>query len=216
MTSSAAPAGRPAEPDLEDDVPALGLVPLEGRGSLPFALVHGESLVAAASWSLGEAGAELFDLSVAAADLVESGRDLVVHDPLCPLTPASFIADAVRLSRGTGAVVVGTRPVTDTVREAGAGESGPSGVLDLGPTQDRDDLVVVTSPVVLPAAVLAGLLDRPGAVLDDLLADLPDLVARLLREVPVRLLEAPGLGRRVGDEEELGVLAALSASRSDG
>ena len=39
-------------------------MPVEGRGSLPFALVHGESLVAAASWALGEAGVELFDASV--------------------------------------------------------------------------------------------------------------------------------------------------------
>ena len=41
------------------------MVPIDGRGSLPFALVHGESLVAAASWALTTAGAELFDYDVA-------------------------------------------------------------------------------------------------------------------------------------------------------
>ena len=32
------------------------------RGSLPFALVHGEPLVAAAAWAMGEAGVTLVDL----------------------------------------------------------------------------------------------------------------------------------------------------------
>jgi hypothetical protein len=45
--------------DSDQDVAALGWVPLEGRGSLPFALVHGESLVAAASWAVGDAGIQL-------------------------------------------------------------------------------------------------------------------------------------------------------------
>ena len=44
--------------------PPLGIVPTDGRGSLPYALVHGESLVAAASWALSTAGVELFDYSV--------------------------------------------------------------------------------------------------------------------------------------------------------
>ena len=42
---------------------------------------------------------------------------LVIHDPLCPLTPVAFIEQAIEESVQTGAVVVGVRPVTDTVKE---------------------------------------------------------------------------------------------------
>ncbi len=73
----------------------------------------------------------------------------------------------------------------------------------LGATVDRDDLVCVTSPVVLPAAVVAALeaLDT-----DDLAA----LVARLSERFPVRHLPAPPLGRRIIEEADLEVLVALS------
>jgi 2-C-methyl-D-erythritol 4-phosphate cytidylyltransferase len=43
--------------DLEGELePALGTVVEEDRGQLPYALIHGEALVAAAAWALGEAG----------------------------------------------------------------------------------------------------------------------------------------------------------------
>ena len=67
-------------------------MPVEGRGSLPFALLHGESLVAVASWALGEAGVELLDFTAPWADVAGPGSRLVVHDPLCPGTPAAFLA----------------------------------------------------------------------------------------------------------------------------
>src|SRR5436190_17000256 len=95
----------------------LGIVPTDGRGSLPYALVHGESLVAAASWALTTAGAELFDYGVSFAAVRDTGQMLVVHDPLCPLTPVAFLEEAIAASVATGAVVVGVRPVTDTVKE---------------------------------------------------------------------------------------------------
>jgi 2-C-methyl-D-erythritol 4-phosphate cytidylyltransferase len=173
----------------------LGIVPTEARGSLPFALVHGESLVAAASWALTTAGVELFDYSVSFAAVQEADRPLVVHDPLCPLTPSGFLAEAVEESERTGAVVVGVRPVTDTVKEYDGAT--------LGATLDRDDLVCVTSPVVLPAAVVAAL---EGLDTDDLAA----LVADLSGRFPVRHLPAPPLGRRIVDEGDLQVLGALS------
>ena len=173
----------------------LGIVPTDGRGSLPFALVHGESLVAAASWSVTTAGAELFDYSVSFESVRESGRALLVHDPLCPLTPADFLEDAIAECEETGAVVVGVRPVTDTVKE----HDGDT----LGATLDRADLVCVTSPVVLPATVVAAL-----DALD--LDDLPAFVAELSQRFPVRHLEAPSLGRRILDEDDLEVLVALS------
>jgi len=177
----------------------LGVVPVEGRGSLPYSLVHGESLVAAASWALTTAGVELFDFHVDWEQVRGSGRMLVVHDPLCPLTPVEFLQQAVAEAEASGAVVVGIRPVTDTVKEyAAAGD----GSIRLGATVDRDRLVSVVSPVVLPAAVVEAL--------DDLdLHDLPRLVAELAQRYPVRHLEAPPLGRRVHGEDDLAVLAAL-------
>jgi 2-C-methyl-D-erythritol 4-phosphate cytidylyltransferase len=173
----------------------LGWVPVEGRGSLPFALVHGESLVAAASWALGEAGVALFDASVTFAQVRRSGRALVLHDPLCPLTPVSFLVDAVAHSERDDAVVVGYRPVTDTVKHAADDR--------LGETVDRSTLRAVASPVVLPAAVLAEL-DR----LDT--SDFPALVASLAGRAEVVWLEAPPLARRVRDEDDLVDLEALS------
>jgi 2-C-methyl-D-erythritol 4-phosphate cytidylyltransferase len=181
---------------------ALGIVPIDGRGSLPFALVHGESLVAAASWALTTAGVELYDYSVSFEAVQDAGQALVVHDPLCPLTPAGFIEEAVEECERTGAVVVGVRPVTDTIKEyAAATGSGQPGLL--GATLDREDLVCVTSPVVLPAAVVAALEELDT---DDLAA----LVARISQHFPVRHLPAPALGRRIVGEPDLEVLVALS------
>ena len=181
----------------------LGMVPLDGRGSLPYALVHGESLVAAASWALSTAEVDLFDFNVAFAQVRDAGRMLVVHDPLCPLTPSGFLAEAVAEAQRSGAVVVGVRPVTDTVKEYDGTE--------LGGTVDRDSLVCVTSPVVLPVAVVAALDELPGIET----GDLATLVERLAERFPVRHLEAPPLGRRIVDEGDLEVLAALSESAGE-
>ena len=72
------------------------------------------------------------------------------------------------LEAGAAAVVPAV-PVTDTVKES---EDGL-----LGETIDREGLVSVTSPLVLPATVVAGL--------DDLeFADLPALVVRKGSGVP--------------------------------
>ncbi len=180
---------------IDDEEAPLGLVPLDGRGSLPFALVHGESLVAAASWAVGESGARLYDATVPFDDVRRSGCDLLLHDPLCPLTPADFLASAAERCRETGRVVVGFRPVTDTVKvREGA---------HLGATVDRDGLRLVASPVVVPAAVLVGL-----AALDT--SDFAALVAGLAAEHPVEWLEAPALAGRISNLEDLGVLEALS------
>jgi 2-C-methyl-D-erythritol 4-phosphate cytidylyltransferase len=179
---------------MDEDEP-LGWVPVEGRGSLPFALVHGESLVAAASWALGEAGFVLFDASVTFDQVRRSGRALVLHDPLCPLTPVPFLVEAAARCEQTGAVVVGFRPVTDTVKHA-TGDR-------LGETVDRSTLRSVASPVVVPAAVLADL-GRPDT------SDFPALVAALAARAEVVWLEAPSLARRVRDEDDLADLEALS------
>lgn len=175
----------------------LGWVPVGGRGSLPFALVHGESLVAVASWALGEADIDLIDARVAFDEVRASGRDVVLHDPLCPLTPVEFLRAAVERCEETGTVVVGFRPVTDTVKQR-VGDR-------LGATVDRAGLRVVASPVVVPGAVLADL-----ASLDA--DDFPRLVADLASTGAIEWLEAPAVARRVRDEADLVDLEALSRS----
>jgi len=180
----------------------LGIVPTDARGSLPYALVHGESLVAAASWALTTAGVQLFDYSISFETVQDAGRPLVIHDPLCPLTPAGFIEEAVEECEQSGAIVVGVRPVTDTVKEYDA-PTGSGATRWLGSTVDREGLVCVTSPVVLPAAVV-GALERLET------DDLARLVADLSTRFPVRLLQAPPLGRRIAGEPDIEVLDALS------
>lgn len=167
---------------------------------MPFALVHGESLVAAASWALTTAGVELFDFNVPWESIRaagrESGRPLVLHDPLCPLAPADYLASAVQTAAETGAVVVGVRPVTDTVKEY----DGHT----VGATVDRAELMSVATPVVLPAAVV-------GALESLDVEDFAVLVDQLRARFPMVFVQAPPLARRVADEAELAVLAALSA-----
>jgi 2-C-methyl-D-erythritol 4-phosphate cytidylyltransferase len=181
----------------DEQVQALGWVPTTGRDSLPFALVHGESLVAAASWAVGEAGVQLVDASVSFDQVRGAGRPLLLHDPLCPLTPVDFLLEAVDACLATERVVVGYREVTDTVKVREDDR--------LGATVDRSRLRAVTSPVVIPAAVLAGL-----DALDS--SDLAALVGRLATVGEIRWLPAPSIGRRIAGREDLAVLEALSRS----
>ena len=183
--------------DLHDEheaPPALGVVPTDGRGSLPFALLYGESLVAVAAWAMGEADVELLDFDAGWPDVQSREGALVVHDPLCPATPVGFLRETVAGAAHGGDVVVGVRPVTDTVKEYDGDV--------VGATVDRDGLVAVASPVVIPPAVVAALEEWPD------LDDLPALVATLRESFPVRFVEAPALARRVVDETDLKVLEA--------
>ena len=91
--------------------------------------------------------------------------------------------------------MVGVRPVTDTVKVVDDGV--------VGETLDRDRLVTIVSPVVLPPAVVAALDGLPTT-------DFVALVAGLRRRYPVELVEAPATARRVGSEEDLRVLEALT------
>ncbi|GAA1758626.1 hypothetical protein GCM10009795_001230 [Nocardioides hankookensis] len=181
---------------MDDEVePALGAVIDDDRGHLPYALIHGESLVAAASWALGEAGVTPVDLGTTWEGLVDSGEPFVLHDPLCPMTPPAFIADCLARAVERGCVVVGVRPVTDTVKVVDDGV--------VGETLDRDGLVAVASPVVLPPGVVAALDGLPST-------DFVALVDALRRRYPVELVEAPPAARRVGSTEDLRVLEALT------
>ena len=171
-------------------------MPVEGRGSLPFALLHGESLVAVASWALGEAGVDLLDFTASWTDVLAREASLVVHDPLCAGTPVGFLREAIEAATG-GSVVVGVRPVTDTVRSV-----DDEGVL--GETADRSSLVAVASPVVIPPDVLATLSELPPV------DDLADLVVALRERHEVLFVEAPPSARRIGDESDLRLLESLT------
>jgi len=180
---------------IDDVPPALGTVVEEGRGALPFALIHGEALVATAVWALGESGVTPVDTGTDWAGVQAAGEPFVLHDPLCPMTPPEFIAACVARAVASGAVVVAVREVTDTVKVLAGGR--------LGDTVDRAGLSVVCSPVVLPAAVVAEL-----AAVPDL--DFVALVESLERRFPVERMPAPAQARRVSSEDDLALLAALT------
>ncbi|WP_246081541.1 2-C-methyl-D-erythritol 4-phosphate cytidylyltransferase [Nocardioides litoris] len=181
--------------ELDEPPDALGAVLTDDRGSLPFLLVHGEALAAAAAWALGEAGVTLVDLTVSWESLREAGEPLVLHDSLCPLTPPTFIAACVGQAVADDVVVVGTRPVTDTVKLVDDGY--------VGATVDRDGLRHVCSPVVLPARVVAAL---PALASNDLAA----LVTALRAEgIAVVEVEAPETAARVSGPDDVRVLEAL-------
>jgi len=183
----------------EEQRPAASGVILDAdRGTLPFQLIHGESLVAAAAWAAGEAGVELIDRTVPLEAVVERDEPLVLHDPLCPMTPPEFIAACVERCLETDAVVVGVRPVTDTVKVVAEGV--------LGATVDREGLVAVCSPMVLPAEVLADFVEA-----DELpTTDLSVLLGLLRERYPVQLLEAPAAARRVGSPADVRLLETLT------
>ena len=183
-------AGEPQRP--------MGFVVDEDRGSLPYRLIHGEALVASAAWAMGEAGVDLVDVTVPWHVLADLGRPLMLHDPLCPMTPPSFLTECARVAAARNAVVVGVRPVTDTVKEVADGR--------LGRTIDRDGLVAVCSPVVLPARVVAALPGRPDT-------DFVQLVAGLRSSYEVVMVDAPTAARRVASDEDLQVLERLTDPR---
>ena len=163
--------GRVMSTEPLEATPALGAIVEQGRGALPFALVHGEALVACAAWALGDAGITAVDLGTPWAHVVDAGEAFVLHDPLCPMTPASFIADCLARSLSSGSVVVGV---------------------------DRDGTVL--SPVVLAPEVVAALDETPVPDFDDLVRSLearfpvqrvlaPDAAARVRELDDIAALE---------------------------
>lgn len=179
-------------------------MPVDGRAGLPAVLLHGEPLVVHASRALTTAGVRLVAPATPWASVQEMRLPVVLHDPLCPLTPPAFIASLVRQAVSSGAIQVGVRPVTDTIKTVAGGV--------VGETVDRSSLLVVTSPVVLPPLV-AGELDLSGpggsgaggSCLDDFGA----LVTRLRERFAVGMVEAPSVGRRVGDATDVLLLEAF-------
>lgn len=132
---------------------------------------------------------------------------VVVHDPRCPLVPASFLHEVLeRAEADPTALHAGARPVTDTVRSV-----GPVGAA-VGATVDRDALRMLSSPLALPVRVLrrlAGDGRLAGCVEPD---DVLDLA--LAAGVPVRWAAASSLGRRVVGVAEVGLLECLADVRA--
>jgi 2-C-methyl-D-erythritol 4-phosphate cytidylyltransferase len=174
---------------------ALGTVVEVDRGSLPFTLIHGEALVAAAAWALGEAEVLPVDLPVTWDAIAEAGEPYVLHDALCPMTPPAFIAECVETALTREVVVVAVRPVTDTVKQV-------DGEVVLG-TLDRDGLVEVVSPIVLPAGVVAALHEAPTT-------DFAALASDLARRFPIVTVPAPASAARVRTVEDVRILEALT------
>jgi 2-C-methyl-D-erythritol 4-phosphate cytidylyltransferase len=183
----------------DDDLLALGVVVERDRGSLPFTLIHGESLVACAAWAMGEAGIRLLDLSTPWDAVREAGLCLVWHDALCPMTPPDFLATCVRRALADGVVTAGVHRVTDTVKEVVQTPGGPVVAL----THDRDGLRHLASPLVLPPGVLVALDDWPSS-------DLREALASLASQHRVVGLDAPPSARRVRDADDVLALAAIT------
>ena len=185
--------------DDEPPVP-LGVVVERGRGSLPFALIHGEPLVACAAWAMGEAGIRLLDLITPWEDVREAGAPLVWHDALCPMTPPDFLTACVRRAVAEDVVVAGVLPVTDTVKDLVERD----GVTLVAQTHDRDRLRRLASPLVLPPSLVARLDDWPDE-------DLVRAVAALRAVGPIVFVEAPTSAARVSSAPDVVRLEALTS-----
>lgn len=187
--------------DLTPDLPpVLGMVLDEGRGSLPYSLVHGEPMVRCAVLALEEAGIEPLDPDTTwtlVLEKLEQMEALVLHDSLCPMTPPAFLVRCALKAVTTGAVVVAFRPVTDTVKQVSHDR--------IGSTVDRAGLRALTSPVALPSGVVRDLPRPPRHNLPALIASLAE------RGVPIEWIEAPSEGRRVAARDDVRLLEALTA-----
>ncbi len=204
-----------------DAVRYVGVVPLETRDGLPLSALHGEPLFLHAVRTLlaspavrevvvtvDEAVAAQARQALAGAGLgvevVDAGGwwaswaaattapDVVLVDPLCPLVPGEFVAQALAQAR-PGRSVAGYRPVTDTVKTV---------VEDrIVGTVDRDRLAVIASPVTVPGRLAV---DGPPPV-----EDFSRLAEWLRERGPLELVKAPSMARRVADEHALQVLECL-------
>jgi hypothetical protein len=127
---------------------------------------------------------------------VGTGGPLLVHDPLCPLTPPAFLVSMAALGADGGTAVAVLR-MTDTVKAA-AGDVVTA-------TIDRSAVTAVASPFVGPTELV---LQAADAVLD-----LPALVRRLLARVPIELVAAVGSCARVSEPSELALLSSVHEVR---
>lgn len=152
--------------------------------------------MAVAAWSLGEAEVELADAGVGWDHIAGTGAYVVLHDPLCPMTPPDFLARCVAVAAERDVVAIGVRPVTDTLKSVLEGE--------LGATVDRDQMIAVCSPIVLPPEVAGSLTGGLPAT------DFVTLTGVLRERYEVEFVEAPAAARRIASAEDVRVLAALT------
>jgi len=206
----------------------VGVVPLEGRGALPFVDLHRDALFLHAVRALIDVDrladrvivtADRDQVSLAASLLERAHLDVpvqdagtwwrrlsgsltvVLHDPLCPLVPAWFLSACLEEQAERGR--------TGTPRDA-AGLVAFRPVTDtiktviderIVDTLDRDRFGIVASPVVFDHD---GDGDRPVST-DDFAA----LATWLRGRGSVRLCKAPSLGRRVDDPSAVNLLECM-------
>lgn len=207
------PVARPSPPPAGRSV--LGLVVDTGRGVARLRL-HGRTLVAHAfdalatvpgveAYVVGGSGRGATGLAADEPWRPRADGGLVLHDPGCPLLPAETITRCLQTLRdGPPAnVVVGVRPVTDTIKEVVDGA--------VVHTIDRAALAALAAPVVVGPDLLDPLSARFPRAGD--LADLAHVVQSLTTMGTVVPVEVPSSGRRVSDEFDVELLECLHELR---
>ncbi len=213
------------DPMTDASVPDVwAVVPLDGRGGLVHERLHQrplylsavstvsrvvpEVVVRAEPDDLTRVYAELGAAEVAtpvldpaawwAALRDTSPRLLLVHDPLCPLAPEDLIRTTLERATDGDRSWAAVRPVTDTVKTATSSR--------ITGTIDRSGLVVVSSPIVVSAAVMTRALadDDPPP-----LHEPTTLLAWLRARGPVETVPAPSMGRRVDDASSVQLLECM-------
>ncbi len=193
------------------------VVPVARAGSLALAELAGEPLLLRALSTVSAAGLDpvvvtddlasvrpvLRDTAplVAIADLAASvgtSGTLLVHDPLCPLTPPALLVSMSELG-ADGAAAVAVLAITDTVKTT-TGDVVTA-------TIDRAAVAAVASPFVGPTELV---MRAAGTVLD-----LPGLVRRLWGQVPIELVAADAQCARVSEASELDLLSSVHQVRVD-
>jgi 2-C-methyl-D-erythritol 4-phosphate cytidylyltransferase len=203
---------------------ARAVVPLDGRGPLVFETLHDEPLYLGAVRTLGR----VFESMVIRVEAAQAERvlaevsglgpavrvlevgpwwddvcavgagPLLVHDPLCPLTPDDVVTALLETAGDGDTSYAAVRPVTDTVKTAASGR--------ITGTIDREGLVSLASPTVIARPVMA------RAVAEGTpppLGDLARLVAWLRLRGRVELSHAPSLARRVDDVSAVHLLECV-------
>jgi hypothetical protein len=180
----------------------LGIVPIAGGQRLALEPLGGRRLVDIAADLLGHLCRSVVVVDARKPDdgalrqQVAAFDRVVIHDPLCPLTPERFLSGV--LDRPPERVVVAVRPVVDTMKATRDGA--------IWKTVDRERFRVLASPVVMPASTLAQVDDLVGS-----LCDLTQLVHALGGIDAVDLVSAPSQSRRVDDLSGLRLIASADA-----
>lgn len=206
--------GAPA-PDTARPPGWLGLVVQVGRDSDRLRL-QGRPLVAHAVEALttvagvdvrvlgqGTGGAGGLAASAPWRHLARAG--LLLHDAHCPLLPGSALRESIGLlaAAGPSAVLVGVRPVTDTIKEVVDGA--------VVGTVDRNRLSALASPLVVGADLLDRLAER--LPLAGQLADLTAVLDALDGSARLVPHEVPSAGRRLNDADDVVLMECLHGLR---